>query len=841
MTETYTHSVKFFTCSTLLLGLLIGTAPAARAQRELSGAARTELQLQQLEVTGSVLMIGAHPDDENTALLAWLARGRKVRTAYLSLTRGEGGQNLIGTEQGDAMGVIRTQELLAARRVDGAEQFFTRAIDFGFTKTPQEAFDKWGREEILSDVVWVIRSFRPDLIVLRFSGTPRDGHGQHQASAILGKEAFSAAADPARFPEQLKYVRPWQARRLMWNAFAFTDEQRKEAMKLPGRVEIDPGAYNPVLGYSYREIAGMSRTMHRSQGMGSPEPPGSSKEFLTLVAGDAPHHDVFDGIDLGWSRVAGADSAGALLAQALAAYTPEHPEAAIPSLIAARRVLQGLTDPIAVRKLRDIDETIAQCGGLWLDAAADRPELEPGLKFSIKTTAIDRGPLPVTLASVSVNGSAPAPPAPLASNEPKTASFAEAVAAGAPYSQPYWLVDAKQGDRYTVPDQTLRGRPENPPLYQATFHLELAGAAIDITRPVKYRWVDHQRGELSRPVVVVPAVALTMPGRALVFGSASPRTVEVRVKSTGANDSGSLRLHAPAGWTVEPAERSFQMKDAGQETALQFRLNPPGADSAGLLQATATVNGRDIDVATEPVSYTHIPPQFLFPPADSRLARADIRTLAHNIGYVMGAGDEMPEALRQIGCDVTLLTSTDLAEADLSRFDAIVTGVRAYNVRPDLAANTQRLLDYVNQGGTLVAQYNTVANFNPTDGPALDHIGPYPLKFNHDRVTVEDVPVAFLEPSSPLLHQPNVITEKDFQGWIQERGLYFAHEWDPHYQPLFEMHDPGEKPLKGATLVTRYGKGAFVFTAFSWFRELPAGVPGAYRIFANLLSAGKSE
>jgi LmbE family N-acetylglucosaminyl deacetylase len=830
----------------ILSFLLLVPAPSF-AQRELAGSAKTQIALERLGVTGSALLIAAHPDDENTALLAWLARGRKVRTGYLSITRGEGGQNLIGTEQGDAMGIIRTEELLAARRVDGAEQFFTRAIDFGFTKTPKEALDKWGHDKVLADVVWVIRKFRPDVIILRFSGTPRDGHGQHQASAMLGKEAFTAAGDPKRFPEQLKWVQPWQAKRIVWNAFAFSDEQRKEMEKSKDKIEADPGEYDPVLGYSFREIAGMSRTMHRSQGMGSSEIPGTSREYFTPVAGEPATKDLFDGVDLTWKRVEGGGPVGELVSKALGAFRPDRPENALAPLLEARRRFAMLHDPIVDRKLKDLDDAIGLCAGLWLDATADRFGLTQGSSVKVKTSLMNRGPLEMTSGGVSVTGLGPPKTAgtlgaPLKHNKAETADVELKVPTDTPVSQPYWLIAPKQGDSYTVADQTLIGQPENPPVAEAAFSVNIQGQTIKIVRPVNYRWVDRQRGQLTRPLAVVPPVALELAARALMFGSEASHEISVRVKSVLKDENGSVRLTAPEGWSVEPPSRDFHFPEAGLEAALEFRVAPPARDSQGTLRVVATVAGQEVSAETELIDYQHIPPQFLFPPAEARLVRADVRTMARSIGYVMGAGDEVPEALRQIGCTVTLLSAEDLAAGDLSRFDAIVTGVRAYNVRTDLRANQRRLMEYVERGGTLITQYNTLdAAIFGGDQHALDHlIGPYDVQIGSDRVTVEDAPVKFLDAASPLLHQPNAISGRDFEGWIQERGLYFAKTWDKRYKPLFSLNDPGEKPLEGATLYAPYGKGVFVFTAFSWFRELPAGVPGAFRIFANLLSAGKT-
>jgi len=795
-------------------------------------------------------MIAAHPDDENTALLAYFARGCKLRTGYLSLTRGEGGQNLIGTEQGDELGILRTEELLAARRIDGAEQFFTRAIDFGFSKTPQETFEKWGRDKILSDVVWIIRRFQPDVIVLRFTGTPRDGHGQHQASAILGKEAFSAAADPKRFPEQLRWVQPWQATRLVWNAFAFTKEQEAELAKIKNKMMVDPGEYDPVLGHSYAEIAGMSRSMHRSQGMGAPERPGSAKNFLVMVAGEPAAKGLFDGIDLTWNRVPGGAAIGKLLGEAAASFDAEHPDKTVPLLLRAKRQLAEIHQPVVDVKRRELDETIALCSGLWLDATADKYGVVPGGALKFGVTALSRERVATQVESVKVDGIATASAkvgdsSPLPFNEPKTFSLSVNIPGTEPFSQPYWLRQPKQGETYTVTDQLLIGLPENPPLFRAHFHLRIESQDVEEERPVVYRYIERAQGERTRPVVVEPPVALQWPQAALLFPSASARSVELQVRANVAESAGEVRVRTPAGWNVTPEAQEFRLSERGLEASRSFRITPPPGNNQATLEASATVGGRSIAVGMETISYPHIPTQVLFPPVQTKLVRADVQLLAKTVGYVMGAGDEVPEALQQLGADVALLSPSDLGHGNLERFDAIVTGVRAYNTRPDLRANQDRLLEYVKAGGTLVVQYNFPALGGPGGDPnAVDpnlaRLGPYPITEGLERVTVEDSPVQLPNPASPLLHKPNEITPRDFDGWIQERGLYFASKWDSHYQPLFETHDPGEKPLLGGTLYTRYGKGVYVFTAFAWFRELPAGVPGAFRIFANLLSAGKT-
>jgi LmbE family N-acetylglucosaminyl deacetylase len=779
-------------------------------------------------------MIGAHPDDENTAVLAYLARGRFVRTGYLSLTRGEGGQNLIGPEQGDLLGLIRTQELLAARRIDGAEQFFSRAIDFGYTKTASETLAKWGHDRILSDVVGVIRNFRPDVIILRFSGTERDGHGQHQVSAILGKEAFTAAADPHRFPEQLRYVKPWQAKRVLWNVFRFTRQQEQEAEKLKDRLEVDVGDFDPVLGKSYAEIAGISRSMHRSQGMGAPERRGSAREAFVVVAGEPAQKDLFDGIDLTWNRIPGEAEVGRLISRAIAKLDPLHPERIIPDLLAARALMQ--------EGVAEVDEAIAQCAGLWLDAEADRYAVTPGDSVKVKLTALARSAwrfdgVKATVANMPAVVSATA----LEYNKPVETNISYAFPAGQPYSQPFWLAKPKQGDTYTIDDQRMIGVPDSPPVLTARFQVAADGAQLELTRPVRYRYIDRVQGELTRALAVVPPVAVNMSESVRMFPSREERGIRVVVEANRAEAAGEVKLDVPAGWSVQPAARGFKLRAAGEQQELMFGVTPPGKDTIAELRAWAETGGRTVGRGMEVISYPHIPVQVVFLPAEQKLVHADIRILVKKIGYIMGAGDDMPRALEQLGCQVTLLSAADLEQRNLTEFDAIVAGVRAYNVRSDLVANEQRLMDYVRNGGTYVVQYNTV------DRGPLPAMGPYPftvtidMQRRHDRVSVEDAPVSFPHADHPLLHVPNRITEQDFAGWVQERGLYFPSKWDRHYQTLLESHDPGEPPEEGGTLYTRYGKGVYIYTAYSWFRQLPAGVPGAFRLFANMLSAGRAN
>ncbi len=826
--------------------LLLGLCSALLAQRPFSGAPEIKQALDRLNVVGSAMMIAAHPDDENTAVVAYLARGRKVRMAYLSLNRGEGGQNLIGSEQSVEIGLIRTQELLAARRIDGGEQFFTRAIDFGFSKNADETFRKWGREEVLRDVVWNIRRFRPDVIINRFSGTPQDGHGHHQASALLSKEAFTAAADPKRFPEQLQWVEPWQPKRLVWNMFGFTPEQEAANQKVQNKVAVDTGLYDPLLGYSYSEIAGISRSQHKSQAMGAAERKGSQMNFFVHLAGEAAAKDLFDGIDLSWNRVPGAAKVGELLRRAAAEFSLNEPTKVLPLLLEARRELAARRDHYSVLKRRELDETIALCAGLWVELESLKPQAVRGAETTIRLAAIQRGSAQVSLTAASFSktqGLAPLTlPLNLPPNRQLNTELKWQVPADEPLTQPYFLAEPRTDALFTIKDMNLLGRPESPAALVAKLTVTIDGTPIELERGIIHRYVDRGAGELTRPFLIVPAVSVRLTEDAFLFTTSERRPVEVVLRANQPKLSGTLRLALPAGWKSEPASLNFSIAGADEERAFSFFVTPAAGDSAGSLRAVATIDGREFFHGTRTIQYPHIPPQTWAPLAEAKLVRATVKNLSKKIGYVMGAGDEVPDALRQIGCEVTLLSPEDLAVGNLSQFDAIVTGVRAYNTRPDLRANAQRIFDdYVAKGGTYIVQYNVIeGGFFGGDPTLLAKVGPYPITTSRDRITDETAKMSFPSPDHRLLQFPNRIVESDFDNWVQERGLYYASKWDERYQSLFSAADPGEQPLLGGTLTTKYGQGTYIFTPLSWFRQLPAGVPGAYRIFANFLSAGKN-
>jgi LmbE family N-acetylglucosaminyl deacetylase len=825
----------------LVVALLI--LPAGVFAQKPLDAAQIQLALKKLTVVGSALYVAAHPDDENTALIAWLGNERLYRTGYLSMTRGDGGQNLIGDEKGELLGVIRTQELLAARRTDGSEQLFTRALDFGFSKNPQETLAIWNHDLVLADVVWNIRRFQPDVIITRFPTTGEGGHGHHTASAILAVEAFSAAADPARFPEQLKYVQLWQPRRLFWNRFTF-QPVKPDDPSVAKSLKVDIGAFNPLLGRAYTEIAAESRSQHKSQGFGAAERRGSFLNYFDLLAGEPAATDIFEGIDTTWSRYPGGEAVGKVLQQASDTFDPKNPSKTIPLLMQAYDLLDRLgaggvwnNHPWPEIKMRDLQAVIRACAGLSIDVAAADSSVTAGSAVPVSVTVVNRSDYPFTLSMVASRYADPSKGvnAPLRNNEPVKTDLSIKLPSDFPISQPYWLQKPPLKGSYVVDDQRLIGVPENRPAIPIIVTLtDNAMHTIIFDVPAVYRFTDAVQGERVRNVDVVPEVTANLGLGVYVFPDASPKPVTVWLRNFGASGPVSVRLHVPAGWTSDPVSTTVTFAKKGDEARATFRVTPPAAETTSYVSAEAeTADGKKVNVGITTIDYPHIPYQRVFGDSAAKLVRVNVKKIGTRVGYIMGAGDDVPSALRQVGYDVTLLTDDDLDRGDFSKYDAIVTGVRAYNTRPRMRLAHPKLMEYVKNGGTLVVQYNSTS-----PQPLLvDVPGPYPFKVTTDRVTVEEAPVHFVHPDSPLLNTPNKISDADFGGWVQERGLYFVRDWDPQYQTVLVSNDPGEPAKEGGELFAHYGKGAFVYTSYAWFRQLPAGVPGAYKMFANLVSA----
>lgn len=780
------------------------------AQMQQMNAADILLGIEKLKVKGAVLYIAAHPDDENTRLLAYLAKEVKVRTGYLSLTRGDGGQNLIGNEQAELLGLIRTQELLAARKVDGAEQFFTRANDFGFSKTPEESFKIWGKDQILADVVWAIRKFKPDVIITRFPEDSRAGHGHHAGSAILAREAFIAAADAKRFPEQLKYVGVWQAKRILWNTFNFGGTNTTSADQL----KLDVGTYNPLLGKSYGEIAAISRTNHKSQGFGSALQRGEAIEYFSHVAGEPAKNSLFDGINLSIED----KTVQMLLNNITTNYKAQQPWQSIPDLLK----LKNLTQKIAF-DYQLLDQLILACAGVYIEANATTNFVAIGDTVSFKLQAINRLPqnatttIGITLKNKTFNLT----PNNLFSIDDK--QVAKTI------TQPYWLTQNHPIGQFVIANQESIGQPENTPL-QTTAIINVNGKQIEIQVPINYKSTDPIKGEQYQQVVITPAVTASLNEKAYIFNGNTPQTITVSLTNFKNASAGSITPILPQGWSAVPAQANFNLARKGDVQAVSFTISPNGNVNSGKLDLQLKIDGEVSSYGLKTINYDHIPNITLFPEASARVEKIDLKIVGKRIGYIDGAGDLVADALKQIGYEVVHLNTSQIINNDLSSFDAIVTGVRLLNINDDVRLIQPKLMSYVQNGGTLLMQYNV------NNGLKTTTIGPYPFKLTNKRVTEEDAKVKFVSPNHPVLNYPNKITASDFDGWVQERGIYFATEIDPKYSTILSMNDTGEAPNDGSLIVADYGKGKFVYTSLVFFRELPAGIPGAYRLFANLLA-----
>jgi LmbE family N-acetylglucosaminyl deacetylase len=810
-------------------------------------AGELQLALKKLNTVGSALYLAAHPDDENTALIAWLGNDRLLNTGYLSLTRGDGGQNLIGPEQRELMGLIRTQELLQARRTDGGEQFFTRANDFGFSKDAKEAKAIWDKEKVLADAVWVIRKFRPDVIINRFPPSREAGHGHHEASAMISEEAFRAAADPKRFPEQLRYVRPWQAKRVVWNAywrrFGTFSNVPPDSVKY---VKAEIGSYNPLLGKSHLVVAAESRSMHKSQGFGAAKPRGGRTDFLQHIAGTEAKADILDDIVLTWERFPNTAGFAQLLKQAYEGFKPEYPAETVPLLIKAYALMNQYQskDYEAVfwvsQKKEAVKQAIAACLGLWLDANAreytvaqgDSLEISAEVVAQYNTIAISLHRLELISQTQGKIYALDSLPHALKQGDLFNPKFKIRVPQQEAITQPYWLVNVPAKGLFQVNDQTLIGQPENQARLQLQYEIRIQDQTFTFTRPVTYKWTKPEEGELYRPLEITPAVMVNLEQDAYLFAAQEPKMIPLTIKVGKATVKGEIKLQLPEGWIAEPAIQAFGLNKKEEEITLNFKITPTKNAQAGNLQALVK-SGTDATFSLahgiHRIDYLHIPMQTVFPMATALLDQLDMKITGRKIGYITGAGDEVPQCLRQVGYQVTTLTAKEMQE-DLSSFDAIIVGVRAYNTEDRLKFDHDKLMKYVEAGGILVTQYQT------SFGLLIPNIGVYPFKIGRERVTVEEAPIRFLKPEHPILNTPNKITEKDFEGWVQERGLYFAQEWNEKYEAIIAAADPGEKDLNGGIIVTEYGKGRFIYTGLAFFRQLPAGVKGAYRLFGNMIS-----
>ena len=797
------------------------------------------LNLKKLNVVGSAMHIAAHPDDENTLLLTYLSKERLVKTQYLALTRGDGGQNLIGPEQGEYIGIIRTQELLAARRIDGAEQLFSRAYDFGFSKTREETLKFWGENNVLSDVVYHIRKNQPDVLITRFPPDARAGHGHHNSSAFLAELAFKMANDPTKFPEQLKEVQTWQPKRIVWNSFSPGFNNQKPTDK-GTFITVDIGGYNPLIGKSHAEIAAESRSSHKSQGFGSGANRNARVDFMLHKDGVPAEKDLFDGVDLTWSRVKGSEQVAQLIDQAIRNYNVSYPASSVPVLVKIYEELGKLDakNLYVQQKKAEVEVLLQNCLGLWFETNPTDYAVAVGDRAPLKVSVVKRSDFPIKLTRLQFVGASKDTTMTLEmkNNELSVFSFAPTVPANTPISQPYWLVKPIKDGAFQIDDQSKLSTPENIPTLQTAFTFEISGQKFTFTKPWVYKSTDPVDGEVYRPFEIRPEATANVSEKVYVFADNQPKTVDIVVKAHRANVKGTLTFDVPTGWRVEPMQLPFDLREKYQEQTVSVKVFPSAQQSDVKLKVITKTDNGENSYSLRSVEYKHIPTQTIYPSATTALVKLDIKNKAKNIGYIAGAGDEVPAALRQMGCQVTLLDEGALNK-NLSVYDAIVVGVRAYNTEERIKYFQPKLMEYVKNGGTMVVQYVTAGGFGNT--LKVQEMGPYPFKVGRDRVTEEDAEMRILQPAHPILNTPNKITTKDFEGWIQERGIYFAVEWDKNYVPLFSANDTGEAAKEGSLIYTQYGKGHFIYTGIVFFRELPAGVPGAYRLFANMISLGK--
>lgn len=827
----------------LLVLLMVNNAIGQTFKPKSSAAIFQDLQ--QLNFLGNVLYVAAHPDDENTRLISYLTNHIHANTAYLSLTRGDGGQNLIGTEIRELLGVLRTQELLAARSIDGGQQFFTRANDFGFSKTPEETLEIWNKDAVLSDIVMRIRAFRPDIIINRFDHrTPGTTHGHHTSSAMLSIEAFDLAADPNAYPQQLSALNTWQPSRIFFNTswwFYGSQKNFQQASK-NGLIGLDVGVFYPSLGISNNEIASLASSQHLCQGFGRLNSRGEEMEYLELLKGALPQtQDLFDGINTTWTRIPEGKAIETLLKPIQENFDFKNPATHLPGLLEAYSLIQQIEDDFwRAQKTDQIKNLIKEIAGLHLAFESVDAYASPGETVGTTLKLLARNTPSIGLESVQIKGAKTTKSIgvqPLELNRSSNISMALEIAKTAPLSNPYWLNEAPNLGMYQVNDQSLIGRPESLPAVSANVLLNIGGTPISFDIPLVYRYAKPDKGELWERFKILPAISVSLSREVVLFPTEETKMISVNVQSFAENQQGSVSLKLPKDWKVEPLTQPFNLVEKGKSIQLDFTVSPP----KNATEAKATISAKTSDAVytktVVPISYDHIPTQRVLIDAKANFVRLDLKKQGESIGYIMGAGDKIPESLEAIGYQVELLDPTTLSAKELKKYQAVILGIRALNVVEGLALKKQDLLDYVSQGGVLISQYNTANRNGNNEVP----IAPFPLTISADRVTEENTAVRLLQPSHPVLSHPNVITENDFDGWVQERGLYFPNQWHESYTPLLEMNDRGERPKQGSLLVTPLGKGYFVYTGLSFFRELPAGVAGAYRLMANMISLGPAS
>lgn len=816
----------------------------AQAPKQLSS---TEIhhELQKLNFLGTALYVAAHPDDENTRLIAYLANEVKARTAYLSLTRGDGGQNLIGPELRELLGILRTQELLAARRVDGGEQRFSRANDFGFSKHPDETLEIWNEEQVLGDVIWTIRNLKPDVIINRFDHR-RAGrtHGHHTASAMLSLEAFDLADSKDSYPEHLESTEVWQPKRLFYNTswWRYGSQEAFDKVDKTNMIKMDVGVYYNELGKSNNEIASLASSQHLCQGFGRLSTRGSQDEYIELLKGDLPtdKNNIFDGINTTWSRIEGGNAIGKILYEVENDFNFKNPSAHVPKLVEALKLLQESTDDHWKNlKSNHLKEIILACSGMYLEANATSASAVQNETLKVNFEILNRSNIQVKLNSVVINGTNHGiePNLTLTENKKENLELEFTIPEDNAITSPYWLSEKGTLGMYEVADKKLIGRPETPVAFEATFQFDFSGSSMTFTKPVYRRYSKPAKGEIFEPFVILPEVTASFTDDVMIFANAQPKQVALAIRAGKNTISGIASIDHPEGWKISPSTVDFSIAQKDEVRTIYFEVTPPINESEGYITPNITIGNTNYTKALIEIAYDHIPKQSVLLPTEAKVVRLNIQKSGENIGYIVGAGDKVPESLEQIGYNVQIINVSEIEKGTLNKYDGIVVGIRAYNVVEELKFKQNYILDYVKEGGNLIIQYNTANRWRNQ----FENLAPYQLTISRDRVTNENAPVEIIAKDHALVNFPNAITQKDFDGWVQERGLYFPNEWGDEFTPILSMNDKGESPKQGSLLVAPYGEGHYIYSGLSFFRELPAGVSGAYKLFANMLSLGKEN
>ena len=789
--------------------------------------------LEKLDVFGKVLYVAAHPDDENTRLIAYLANEKKYETAYLSATRGGGGQNFLGTHLKDNLGLIRTQELLEARKIDGGQQFFTSAVDFGYSKEPVETLNFWNEEKILSDFVWIIRKFRPDIIITRFNQTPYITHGHHTASTILAEKAFNLSGDPDAFPEQLKYVKTWQSQRLLWNTsrrfFNLKEEDIEKMLK------IDVGVYNNKIGKSYNEIASESRSMHKSQAFGALRRRGSEEELIVYSQGKKAENDIMEGVITSWDRVKPNDALKSYLKKAKDSFNINKPYEIIDYLSLAHRELNRVIDrDWRVIKKNEIKNLIKASSGLFFEALSNVELASNGEEIKIKFDIINRSPYPIKLEKIQLDKTEYIINDSLENNKLLSVEKNFKISTESEVSEKYWLKNPSEFGSYNIDDQRLIGDPDNQPTLEAKFVFRINGQQISYNSPIIYKINSPINGDEYRPFNIGNPIYLNPLNNLEYYVNTNKKKLKVEVIS-GANDvKARIYLEVSDGTKVEPEFYDIEFKNKDERKTLSFDVTLPGnKNSINKVSYKAKVEGDILSRGIDKIIYSHISHQTRFPKSDVSLIKFNLNIKAKNIAYLMGSGDKVPESLSLVGYNVDLFEKKDINAEKLKNYDALIIGVRAFNSDKSLFDIKPQLMNFMESGGNVIVQYNTSRNLD------VNKFSPYSFQLSRNRVSQENAPVRIINSKHPALNYPNKITLDDFNGWVQERGLYFPNSWSQEYETIISSNDEGEKPNNGGILISKVGEGYFVYTSYSWFRQLPAGVSGAYKIFSNLISLGK--